>query len=236
MDRTLKTASNFVAVKDIDKDGVLSAVASNAAIDRDGESIEPDAFEASLETYRKNPVILANHTHVTFDGSPSIIGSARRIEVRDSQLEFDMKFASTPLGKTWQTLFDEGHAKAFSVGFIPVKGVTKKNNDQSVYTHTEVELLEISAVSVPSNREALSRSKGFNNAIKEILENHESELLEKIAGRFDDVIAELKDYLGTLIVTDDSKYYEGMVDTSAEDEAAYNEKVLTGILEVVKGT
>jgi uncharacterized protein len=153
----LKCFSDYMAVKG-SNEGVLSALASTATQDRDGEVILPTAF--MLDAYRRNPVILANHTHRTHDGSPSIIGSAHRIEVKDGALEFDMKFASTPLGQQWKTLFDEGHARAFSVGFIPKKGDWQERGGKAVYVHTEVDLLEISAVGVPSNPDALRRTPG----------------------------------------------------------------------------
>ena len=151
-----KHVVNFVSVKAI-KDNSLTAVASNATIDRDGESILPTAFLNHLDLFRGNPVILANHTHRSLDGFPTIIGSADRIEVKDDALEFDMTFATTPLAQQWQSLFTEKHAKAFSVGFIPVNGELKEIDDHSVYVHTEVELLEISAVGVPSNPDALRK-------------------------------------------------------------------------------
>lgn len=213
MEQSVITAPNYVSVKSINKaNGTLSAIASTGSVDRDGEIIEPQAFGTHLESFRRNPVILSQHQHVSFNAEPTIIGSAKSVNIKDDQVEFEMEFASTSLAKTWRTLFEEGHAKAFSVGFIPKNGENRKKNSETVYVHTEVELLEISAVSVPSNRDALSRSKGFQDAIKTFLENHESELLEKIAGQLDDRIAELKEYLGTLIIPDDDGYYKRLAD------------------------
>jgi hypothetical protein len=51
--------------------------------------------------------------------------------------------------------------RAFSVGFIPVKGNWQESKGKRVFIHEEIELLEISAVPVPSNRSALARSKTF---------------------------------------------------------------------------
>lgn len=147
----LKFVDNFAIVKKKGDD--LQAVASTASIDRDGEKILPTAFQGRIETFRANPVLMANHLHRSDSGRPTIIGSAENLEVTESSLLFNPKFASTPLAQEWKTLFDEGHARAFSVGFIPIKG----EMIDDTFTHTEVELLEISAVSVPSNREALMR-------------------------------------------------------------------------------
>ena len=150
----IRCVENFVSVKQF-KNGVLSAVASNSALDRMGEVIMPSAFSKSLKTYRLNPVILSNHIHRSLMGNPTIIGSAKTIDVVDDELVFDMTFAQIQIAKEWESLFKDGHARAFSVGFIPLAGEMKDINDEPVYVHTEVELLEISAVGVPANPEAL---------------------------------------------------------------------------------
>ena len=169
----LKYFDNFAWVKKAD-DGVISGVASDATEDRAEEKILPSAFEKWLPTYLKNPVILASHTHRAMNGEPTIIGSAKNTRVEKDQLLFDLVFASTPLAKLWKTLYDEGHAKAFSVGFIPHEG---KMIDE-VWTWIEVELIEISAVPVGSNRNALTESIEENermNRIAEALYSSESE-------------------------------------------------------------
>lgn len=156
-------------------DGKLTASASTETVDRDGEIILASAFSQDLDVYRSNPVILAAHIHRASDGSPTIIGSATRVEVEKDGLVFDMSFADTPLADQWRSLYEAGHAKAFSVGFIPLDGEFRevKSGPQcdrrrsrrdagetemiTVYVHTRVELLEISAVPVPANPEALAR-------------------------------------------------------------------------------
>lgn len=153
-----KCISNFARVLSC-KDGKLSAVASDATVDRDNEVVLPSAFTKHLDRYKANPVILAAHTHRSLDGSPTIIGSASDIKADDKALTFDMSFAKTPLAQQWQSLFEDGHARAFSIGFIPMNGEWKKSPDNQValYVHTEVELLEISAVAVPANPNAVAR-------------------------------------------------------------------------------
>lgn len=153
----IKSVGNFAAVRGKAEGGKLTAVASNATVDRDGEVILPAAFARHLARYQANPVILAAHTHRSWDGTPTIIGSATRIAIEDNALVFDMAFARTPLASQWQSLYEDGHARAFSVGFIPIGGEWKEQAEGNVYVWTEVELLEISAVPVPANPEALAR-------------------------------------------------------------------------------
>ena len=153
----IKCVENYAMVKKAEN-GKLTAVASNARKDRDGEVILPSAFTQHLESYRANPVILASHAHRSFDGTPTIIGSADKIALQDDALVFEMTFAKTDLADQWRSLYENGHARAFSVGFIPMAGDWKEQDGDSVYVHTEVELLEISAVAVPANPDAVSRS------------------------------------------------------------------------------
>ena len=152
----LKQIDNFLTVKSAEK-GKLSAVASTPAVDRDGEVLLPAAFAEDLAKYRANPVIMAAHQHRSDSGMPTIIGSAGRIEIEDDALVFEMTFARTEVAKAWQSLYEDGHARAFSVGFIPKEGEWKEQGDESVYVFTRVELLEISAVAVPANPEAVAR-------------------------------------------------------------------------------
>jgi HK97 family phage prohead protease len=158
----IKTVGNFAQVAKAEG-GRLTAIASNATVDRDNEIVLPSAFLKHLERYRRNPVILAAHTHRSPDGKPTIIGSADEIKIENDALIFTMSFATTAVAKEWQRLFDEGHARAFSIGFLPKAGAFDKGHQ--AYVHTEVELLEISAVPVPANPEALRLRDASGNLV-----------------------------------------------------------------------
>lgn len=199
---TEKTKFVFAQVKGFDEAGVLEAVASTGAIDRQGESIEPEAWKDSLPTYRTNPVILATHMHRLSNGDSPVIGSAVSIEITKDGLVFRMKFAGTDLGKQYEQLYREKHMRAFSVGFYPIDGRWQDydrdgKGDKRTWVHTKVDLLEISAVPVPANPEALSRMRELmfgNDATgttelkdsadavsKSDIENWKSEILDAIA-------------------------------------------------------
>ena len=122
--------------------------ASTPALDRDGERILPEAFTASIPRYMKNPVILWGH-----DYSKLPIGKALDVKVNPGKsLTMKIQFAGTPLGQEVRQLFDEKVLNSFSVGFIPKKS---KAADDGTNVYTECELLEVSAVTIPSNPEAL---------------------------------------------------------------------------------
>jgi len=174
----MKTKAQFLFanVKAINtEERTIDVVASTADKDRDGDIILPSAFKKSIKSFRSNPVILACHQHRLSSGSSPVIGSAipETIEITDKALAFKMKFAETPLGEEYWVLYRDKHMRAFSVGFIAEKWEDSRD-DNGRFTHrtyTQVELLEVSAVPVPSNRQALARAKGYfddDNKEKEI--------------------------------------------------------------------
>ena len=128
---------------------IVGAVGSNGIIDRHGESLNPMGW--ILDNYLKNPVILFAH-----DYSSLPIGKAVKVWIENKQLMFTIQFADTPMANQVFDLFKGGFLNAFSVGFIPTKfGVS--GNDE--YTYMEQELLELSAVPVPANPEALANAE-----------------------------------------------------------------------------
>ncbi|HUS48486.1 MAG TPA: HK97 family phage prohead protease [Phycisphaerae bacterium] len=154
----------FAQVKGFSDDGILEAVASTGDEDRQGEIIEPGAWGKGLDAYRRNPVILAAHQHRLTTGNSPVIGSAVKIEPAGEALVFHMKFADTQLGREYAALYRDRHMRAFSVGFMSSNGEWRDSaspggKTKRVWVHTEVELLEISAVAVPANPEALARMR-----------------------------------------------------------------------------
>ena len=161
----LKAKYFFAQVKDInERDRTLDAVASTADMDRDNEIILPAAFKDTVAAFKANPVVLACHQHRLPSGSSPVIGSVlpESIAITDSQVLFGMRFAETPLGNEYWQLYKDRHMRAFSIGFIGIEWTDEKDEKLGyIRTYTKIELLEISAVPVPSNRAALVRAKGF---------------------------------------------------------------------------
>lgn len=120
-------------------DGTFTAVASMPTLDRDGEVITAGAFNPLPETI---PV----HAYHDFNdpvgrGRPFYDGQTLMIEGR---------FAKTPRAQEIRSLVVDGVIGHMSVGFMGAA----RNDQDGVPTITKAELLEISFVSVPSNREA----------------------------------------------------------------------------------
>ena len=204
--------------------GEFSAIASTGAVDRDGEIIEPSAFKATIPEFMKNPVLVAGHTYSGFSGEATVIGSVKEMKAGKDAVRFKAQWASTPLAADYRSLYEEGHMKAFSVGFIPREAETNEVDGKNVRTYTEVELLEISAVAVPSNRQALidaaaagnraARANGENEIIKRLGN------LEELVRGHDDVAAEIRTTLGK--VEDAITEFENVV---TDPERAYSRGV-----------
>ncbi len=153
-----------------EEDRVLRFVGSDETPDRDNDIIEVAGWK--LTDYMKNPVFLWAHN---YDELP--IGKTINVavDVAAKKLLFDVKFPSAetyPFADTVYKLYREGFLSATSVGFRGLKSKTRDEEEmmnlpewQRGRRYMEQELLELSAVPVPCNPNALIaiRSKGFTD-------------------------------------------------------------------------
>ena len=131
-----------VKAVDTDGPGEFEAVISVPTVDRDGEVVAKGAF---------NPLPRGVPIHVDHRmDSEGLVGTGRPYYAGD-ELRLKGTFAGTPRAQIIRQLVVEGHLGAMSVGFMDAKRVVK----DGVPTITKAELLEVSFVTVPSNREAL---------------------------------------------------------------------------------
>ena len=147
---------------------MLPGIASTEVIDRDRSIVTLDGWK--LKSFRANPVFLWAHN---WDEPP--IGKVDKItkdKVTGRLTFMAIESAANPFAKL---IFDQYEAKelrAFSVGFLSL--ARKYENeagdevdpwDAEIIRHTSSELVEISAVPVPANQEALRLmfSKGLGN-------------------------------------------------------------------------
>lgn len=129
-------------------------LATTEAVDRDGEIITLDGWD--FAAFEANPVILDGHDY--YSGCKAVVGrGVAPLRRTEKGWEIDVEFAPTDEGKRVEMLVDGGFIKAVSVGFIPKKIERVKGEPPK---HTEKELLEISVVPIPSNRDA-RRVAGF---------------------------------------------------------------------------
>jgi len=137
-------------------DNKFHAVFSTAKEDRHGDIVKQ---EWDLKSFKKNPVFLDSHN---YDSIEYIIGKVKGANTKNGRLEGDIVFAlSNPRGQLAYNLALEGFINTTSVGFMP-----KEFDNEG--TILKSELLEVSAVSVPANPEALIEKlyDGQNNKDK----------------------------------------------------------------------
>jgi uncharacterized protein len=148
---------------------MLDFVASTATLDRYHEVIEPAGWR--LESYRRNPVFQNAHNYgdILFT-----LGKALLTEVRmvcgSPALFQRIEFATevNPVARIAYGLYKGGFLNAVSVGFIPLRwedggaerGAALAGGHQRGASprrrYLEQELLEVSAVAIPANPDALA--------------------------------------------------------------------------------
>lgn len=132
----------------------IEGYASTSSVDRADHTIMPSAWSNGLREYLKNPVLLAFHDHTNPVG--------KTVDHRvDSNGLWIKGRVSAAAEKVYKLVRDE-IISAFSVAFM-IKDA-EYNPDADVLVIKELELYEISLVSVGMNRNTLfSLSKSFEN-------------------------------------------------------------------------
>lgn len=167
--------SEFKKAEDGGDKPIFHAIFSTAGEDRHGDIVE-QSWE--LKSFKKNPVYLDSHN---YDSIVHILGRVSGLKVtgegKKQKLEGNVEFMlENPKGALAAMMAEKGFLNASSVGFIPLEFDEKTGN----IVHSE--LLEISAVSVPANAEALfeksiegGEDKGGEETVDEPTEKKEDE-------------------------------------------------------------
>lgn len=118
--------------------------------DRDQDTIQETAIKAAAKKV-KRLITLWQHKQ------DQPVGSWENLRMDGKRLLGDLKLASTNLGLMVRQLLEEDVPLAASIGFMG-RGSW---NDNGGIDFEEIELLECSVVSVPSNRDAIRIAKSF---------------------------------------------------------------------------
>lgn len=133
-------------------------VGDDDMLDRHNELVDNDAIIEAWEGYRKNPVILYNHSKTY-----GVIGVMEDVSM-GSFKKPDGSTVSVPIGvaridsgeKDITRKIQKGMLRAFSIGFIAKAAVKECKDDDSCYMKfTDIEWLETSVVDVPASPGAL---------------------------------------------------------------------------------
>lgn len=164
-----------------EKDFTMDVIVSTSDVDRDREKINADAFKKRLKYYKDHPVLLSSHR---YDDLRKQVGEATNVKVTEEGLEAKFKYyvgEGNPEADWAWVLAQKGIA-GFSIGFIPFAYVDKDlEKDGYNREFTDVELVEISQVLVPSNRNAVQQRRDIVTNLNEV----EKELLEVAIKQFD---------------------------------------------------
>ena len=135
------------------EDRPLTFVASDETIDRMGDMVRANGWD--LTAYKRNPVFLWAH-----DYSRTPIGRSEWIGVDGTRLLATVEFAPTDFAKEVETLYRQRFLRAVSVGFRARAFTFRKGPQGAIegVEYTKQELVEISAVPVPANPQALSKA------------------------------------------------------------------------------
>lgn len=112
-----------------------------------------------LENYRRNPIVQNAHQYgdILFT-----IGKAVLTEVRGGRLYQRVEFATevNPMARIAYGLYKGRFLNAVSVGFLPIRWETGGPASGFERKFVEQELLEVSAVAIPANPNALQLALG----------------------------------------------------------------------------
>ena len=134
----------------------IEAVINTKTIDRYGTIVDPAGCD--FKHYAENPILLWQHGFdfgIGYWPVGTVVDLSRSSENIVVQVQFDIEGA---VGAELDRMYRKRILRGFSVGFIPKNWVVERIADQDVVRFTEWELLELSAVSVPANPEALARA------------------------------------------------------------------------------
>jgi len=133
----------------------IEGYASTNDVDRVGDVVPTSVWEKGLKNYLKNPIILAYHNHQMPVG--------KMVEHRVDERGLWIKATISDAADNVYKLVRKGILSAFSIGFR-VKDA-EYNSAAEVFLIKDLELHEISVVSIPANQNTLfSLAKAFESA------------------------------------------------------------------------
>jgi HK97 family phage prohead protease len=162
----------------LEDDRTVSFVISDESVDRHNSIIKSDAWD--LEPFKENPI--AGWGHEVYGGwrapdPDNIIGGWRNLRIEDNELIGELAFEDEQTNPKAEKIYRKvksGTLNSVSVGFLPKKSHVgdpekTKGEIEGVHYYDDVELVEVSIVPIPSNKNA--RKKALENGdIPELIE------------------------------------------------------------------
>ena len=158
--KLLRLNSAFSVVKELPSadeqiDSIyIEGYASTTDIDRAGDVVPKDVWEKGIVNYLKNPIVLSQHDH----DDPIGRMTEHKIDNKGLWIKARISAAAEVFN-----LIKDGVLTAFSVGFRIMDA--EYNSAANVFVVKELELVEISVVSIPCNQNTVfSLAKAFDSA------------------------------------------------------------------------
>ncbi|MCU7497211.1 MAG: hypothetical protein HF314_16500 [Ignavibacteria bacterium] len=148
-----------------------------AGINRGGRRIDPEG--GRFEDYFKSPVVLAFHDDT------KIIARCVELSVESGGILATFEFNHTQLAGDIFRLYQEGFLTSWSIGFLPLEMKTDKEGGKEILHITSWILLEVSAVSVPMDADAITVAVGQGLIQDELL-------IQSLNGKAEDDFERLK--------------------------------------------
>lgn len=202
----------------------IQGFASTRFPDRVDDVVLPEALAASMDIYMSNPVVLLDHDR------ECPIGKTISYQVVQDGLfvTCEIMEGTEDADEAWKQI-EFGARNAFSIGFIPKQIDLTEGNP----VISELELLEISVVTIPANRESLfSIAKAFelgtdlkDSAPKKMgFEKTKAEMeahLKLIEQNFKGMLSEQRIYIETYLIRlqDIVKASDNLEDVRSQIEA-----------------
>ena len=134
---------------------IIEFRSSDETLDRYKERITVAGWK--LDNYRKNPVVQNAHNNCSVSDT---IGKSLITEIRSAPAPYLFQrilfaVAENPMAKIAYGLYKGGFLTAVSVGFIPITWENGGQEEGYRRKYIQQELIEVSAVSIPANPNAL---------------------------------------------------------------------------------
>lgn len=202
-------------------------------VDSDGDVVLPEAYD--LKRYKQNPIILYQHN------KKEPIGSTTSLEITSRGLLINAKIFKSMNEKAFVGI-KNGILKTFSIGFVGKDG--NYDEKSGVFYFKDIELLEISVVSVPANSEATFNigkrpcdgltcfSLTSNTVKKEWKDLDKKEITEKIHNLSD--LSQIKE--AYLVPSKNKEQCKFLHHRLENNELVLDEKGLASALSSIKGS
>jgi len=186
----------------------IAGYANTSLKDRTGDVVLPEAWAKGIENYRKNPVLLYQHDHGRPIGKSDIV----RVDKKGIFVEASISSAAEKLHGV-HSLIKDGALKSFSVGFRVKDADYDRSSD--TFLIKDLELLEISVVSVPCNQDSLfSIRKSFED------DSSYEEFKKQFIAEEENKVEPVQEVDNTEKAVEEKEAVEEVKDTSEELSAA----------------